>query len=340
MYKKSFFTTFIIIFVILILSTTSFASSLHFGDKGKDVKKIQKILYNLGYDLLVDGIYGHRTENVVKSFQLNNKLKVDGKVGKQTLKILKERSEEIKYIVKKGDILSKLAHKFETSIKDIKKKNNLSSNLITIGQKLLIPKTGIGGGEEKRLYSNIIHEVQPSDSLYTLAQKYGTNIKTIKLANNLNQNKIYIGQNLVIPHISDSTSSSFCLTKRAFIWPVIGRISSDYGWRSHPLSNKQEFHKGIDISVPLGKEIRAAAAGKIIQSGWIKGFGKTVIIYHGNNVETLYAHNSKLIVRNGDKVNIGDVIALAGSTGLSTGSHLHFGLLVKDKAINPQKYLP
>ena len=340
MKKRWFLKGLFIVFILITFTTTSLAISLDIGSRGEEVKEIQTMLSELGYSLKVDGLYGHRTKNVIKSFQLNNKLQVDGVVGKKTFELLKDMTEEIKYIVKKGDTLSEIAQKFDTTIEDIKSRNYISSDKIIIGQELSIPKTGIGGGEERRLYSNIIHEVQPGDSLYLLAKKYGTNVNTIKLANNLKDNQIVIGENLVIPHTSNKTSRQFRLGKSSFIWPVLGRISSDFGQRSHPINNINEFHQGVDIAVPLGEEIRAAASGKVIQSGWIKGFGKTVIIQHGKGVETLYAHNSRLLVQNGSQVKVGDIIALAGSTGLSTGSHLHFGVLVNNKPVDPKKYLP
>jgi LysM repeat protein len=328
------------IFLIIILTTSTYALNLNLEDKGEEVEKIQQMLSDLGYDITVDGIYGHKTKNIVQSFQSSNNLEVDCIVGGQTLQLLDERSGTVKYLVKKGDTLSEIAQMHEISINVIKEENNISSNRIIIGQNLSITKTGIGGGEEKKLYSNILHKVKPGDTLLTLAKKYGTNIETIKLANNLKGYRIFIGRDLIIPHLSNDTNRSFKLVKGAFIWPVLGRISSEYGWRSHPLRDVRDFHSALDIAVPLGEEIRAAAAGKVIQSGWIKGFGKTIIIQHGNGVQTLYAHNSRLLINNGRQINIGEVIALAGSTGQSTGSHLHFAILVNNKSVNPRKYLP
>ncbi|MFW5979896.1 MAG: LysM peptidoglycan-binding domain-containing protein [Halanaerobiales bacterium] len=333
----------IITIIILLIFTFNFnvqAIRLNTGDKGEEVKKVQKILDNLGYDIKSDGIYGNRTKSTVKDFQKDNDLSSDGIVGDKTYKLLKKRNEDIEYEVKKGDSLSSIAKKFETTIEDIKERNDLSTNKIVIGQNLFIPKTGSGGGEEKKLYDNIQHEVQPGDSLSLLAKKYGTEVETIKLANNINSNKIYAGQTLVIPHLGNKSNRPFKLAKGVFIWPIMGRISSGFGWRKHPIKGSREFHQGIDIAAPIGENVRAAAGGKVIQSGWINGFGKTIIVEHGNNIQTLYAHNSRLLVSNGKMVKLGEKIAETGSTGLSTGSHLHFGLIVNDKPINPMKYLP
>lgn len=331
----------IFIFLIFIISVTPvFAFKYEFGNRGSEVKKFQQYLYDMGYDITVDGIFGYRTKEIVRDFQHNNGLKVDGIVGNETLKFLEEIVKDITYVVKSEDTLSEIAINFNTTVNSIKKFNNIMTDFITIGQELKIPKTGIGGGEDKDVYSTIHHEVRSGDALSILAKKYGVDIETIKLANNLKNDIIYIGQNLAIPHLKRDINQPFKLKKGSFIWPVIGRISSVYGYRNHPIRGQRHFHGGIDIAVPLGTPIRASAAGTVVQSGYISGFGYTVVIDHGNDIQTLYAHNSNLMVRAGMKVNLGQVISLAGSTGTSTGSHLDFRIYHNDNTVNPLNYLP
>lgn len=324
--------------MLMIISFSAYA--LEYGDRGEQVRQVQGFLSHLGYDITADGIYGYQTVNIVKDFQKNNGLTADGIVGDKTFQHLKEMTDDIEYTIKKRDTLSTIARKFDTNVKAIKNNNNLNSDKIIAGETLLIPKAGVGGGEEERIYANIKHQVERGDSLSRLARKYGTDIQTIKLANNLRSDRIYVGQNLVIPHLTEGGNHRFHLQQGAIIWPVLGRISSRFGWRTHPIKNTREFHQGLDIAVPIGTKIRAAAPGTVIQSGWLSGFGKTIVIDHGEGVKTLYAHNSRLLVPSGAKVNIGGVIALAGSTGRSTGPHSHFGLLVNEKPVNPMKYLP
>jgi murein DD-endopeptidase MepM/ murein hydrolase activator NlpD len=110
-----------------------------------------------------------------------------------------------------------------------------------------------------------------------------------------------------------------------FIWPVPGhtRITSPFGWRVHPIFRTRNFHSGIDIGAPSGRNIVASDGGTVLWADWLGGYGKTVIISHGN-FSTLYAHASALLVEDGDKVTQGQVIARIGSTGHSTGPHLHF----------------
>lgn len=338
--KKMVLIFFITLLIITLLTTYTLAIHIKLGDRGKRVKKIQKYLYDMGYDITVDGVFGYNTREVIKDFQYSSGLIVDGIIGDKTLKMIENTINNINYTVQKGDTLSEIAANHDTTIKAIKKINNINDDLIKIGQVIKIPKTGIGGGNDDRLYSTIYHEVQPGDALSVLAKKYGVEIETIKLANNLHNNTIIIGQNLAIPHIKRNVNRPFKLARGAFIWPVIGRVSSNYGYRIHPIRKKRHFHGGIDIAVALGTKIRAAAAGTIIQSGYISGFGKTIVIDHGEGVKTLYAHNSRLLVRAGKKVNLGQIIALSGSTGSSTGSHLDFRIYYNEKTVNPLKYLP
>jgi murein DD-endopeptidase MepM/ murein hydrolase activator NlpD len=126
-------------------------------------------------------------------------------------------------------------------------------------------------------------------------------------------------------------------------WPAPGytRVGPNgkYGMRFHPILKKNRMHTGIDIDVPMGKDIVAANGGKVILAGTNGGYGKCIVIDHGGKISTLYAHNSKLLVKVGDKVKRGQVIAKCGSTGLSTGPHLHFEVRINGKHTDPLPYI-
>lgn len=124
-------------------------------------------------------------------------------------------------------------------------------------------------------------------------------------------------------------------------WPAPGyhKITSYYGYRVHPILKKKKLHTGIDISVPRGSDVVAGNAGKVIYSGYYGSYGNAVIIDHGGKISTLYAHNDKLLVKEGAEVKKGQVIAKSGSTGLSTGPHLHFEVRVNGQHVDPIKYL-
>lgn len=118
------------------------------------------------------------------------------------------------------------------------------------------------------------------------------------------------------------------------IWPVRGLVTSRYGWRWG------RFHNGVDIAAPRGTPIMAAAPGRVVFSGWDGAFGNTVIIDHGYGYRTLYAHNSRNAVQVGDQVGRGQVIGYVGSTGRSTGPHVHYEVLVNGRNVNPWDFLP
>jgi murein DD-endopeptidase MepM/ murein hydrolase activator NlpD len=118
-----------------------------------------------------------------------------------------------------------------------------------------------------------------------------------------------------------------------YIWPVKGKLSSHYG------SRWGTVHHGIDISAPRGTSIKAARGGKVIHSGYVSGYGNLVIVYHGRGYSTVYAHASKRLVQKGDRIKRGERIALVGSTGRSTGPHLHFEVRKYKEPVNPLTFL-
>lgn len=120
-----------------------------------------------------------------------------------------------------------------------------------------------------------------------------------------------------------------------FIRPVPGRISSGYGWRTHPITRRRQFHTGVDIAASYGTPVRAGGDGRVIFTGWRGGYGNVVIIDHGDKVTTIYAHLSSIRVSEGTVVKAGQVIGRVGSTGFSTGPHLHFEVRVDGKHVDP-----
>ena len=123
-------------------------------------------------------------------------------------------------------------------------------------------------------------------------------------------------------------------------WPVGGgHISSSYGYRMHPKTGERQMHTGTDISVPRGTEVKATADGIVSFSGWTKNSGHVVVVEHGYGFSTAYAHNQKNLVKVGERVHRDDPIAISGSTGLSTGPHVHYEIWKEQRHMNPKTFL-
>jgi murein DD-endopeptidase MepM/ murein hydrolase activator NlpD len=125
------------------------------------------------------------------------------------------------------------------------------------------------------------------------------------------------------------------------IWPVAGLLRSGFGVRSNPFGgSSREFHKGQDIVAPMGAPVIATADGTVTIAGWLRGYGRVVYIDHGNGITTRYGHLSRIDVEVGQTVRRGEQLGLVGSTGRSTGPHLHYEVLIDGRATNPIPYLP
>lgn len=129
------------------------------------------------------------------------------------------------------------------------------------------------------------------------------------------------------------------LSSTPTIWPVRGWISSGFGYRISPFTGRRVFHEGLDIATKYNVPVKATAKGVVVFSGRKAGYGKTVIIDHGYGYITKYGHNNKLLVKAGDKVAKGDIISEVGSTGRSTGPHVHYEVLVNGIPVNPLKFI-
>jgi len=123
------------------------------------------------------------------------------------------------------------------------------------------------------------------------------------------------------------------------LWPAVGRITDDFGYRKDPFTRRTKYHEGIDIGSDYGSNIKAAAGGTVTFAQYTGGTGRTVIINHGRGISTVYGHASKILVKEGQVVKKGDIIAKVGSSGRSTGPHLHFQVLLYGTPVNPLQYL-
>lgn len=148
-------------------------------------------------------------------------------------------------------------------------------------------------------------------------------------------------QHRELEHLRDLvTARNHRLAHTPSVWPVAGYVSSEYGVRRHPISGTTQRHNGIDIAAMRGTPVYAPADGVVTFAGDRGGYGLTVIIDHGYGIQTLYAHSSRLHVRAGQRVQRGDLLTDVGTTGVSTGPHLHYEVIINGQPVNPRAYLP
>ncbi|OGM23253.1 hypothetical protein A2961_03675 [Candidatus Woesebacteria bacterium RIFCSPLOWO2_01_FULL_39_21] len=253
----------------------------------------------------------------------------------------KLRDSIIEYGVQEGDTLSSIAEKFDVSIDTLRWQNNLQSrDQIKLGQKLeILPVTGV------------LHKVKKGDTVYSIAKKYDSSPQAVvdfpyNAFVNDETFELAIGQTVVVPdgvmpsvepwsgvaRIRQVTpDAGTVVASGVFVWPSSGSISQRFVW----------YHKGIDIANKSAPAVLAADAGTVVMAGWPDnyGYGNRVLIDHNNGYRTLYGHLSKIYVVPGQTVKRGDAIGQMGSTGRSTGTHLHFEVIYNGSYLNPLSIL-
>ncbi|MDR2397670.1 MAG: M23 family metallopeptidase [Spirochaetaceae bacterium] len=233
------------------------------------------------------------------------------------------------YTVQSGDIISNLAQSFGLNQDTLISVNGITnSRLLQINQVLRVPNQ-----------DGILYSVKKEDTLESIATKFETPVQTLQTVNELFSDSLTVNAPLFIPGARLERMDLQEINGDLFIWPVRGYITSPYGYRSSPFTGIRQFHSGMDIGVPLGTPIRAAMSGRVTSVGYDKSFGNFVVISHHAGYRTLYAHMSVIRTKSGDYVDTGERIGDAGSTGLSTGPHLHFTVYKNGVTINPRSLI-
>lgn len=244
--------------------------------------------------------------------------------------VLASESQIRTYQVRSGDTVWEIAQETNTDVYTILAINGLKeTSIIQEGQYLDIPYS-----RQK------LHRVRSGDSLWKIADMYqvsvGQLVKTNKTIKNPDQ--LRIGQTINIPaqsNMRNAVAKEYPSrgTVRKYLWPVLGTISSKYGWR------KSGFHHGLDIACPINTPIKAVQAGKVVKVAVQPIFGRLVLLEHSDGTRTLYAHARKILVHKGQRVKKGQVIARVGMSGRTTGPHLHFQVFRSGKTVNPLRVL-
>ena len=245
-----------------------------------------------------------------------------------------------------GENLWDISRKYETDYRLIIKVNEIRKpDRLHEGNTIIIPNR-----------KGMEYKVKKGDSLFGIAKAYSADLKKISAHNNITSNKIRVGQIIFIPDalppakekeggeepaekVCNKSAKSFAGDRVKFLWPLNGRVTSAFGSRISPISNLRSFHCGIDIAASEGTPVRASLEGEVIFSGWKDGYGWVVILRHRNGYISVYAHNQRNLVSEGDYIKAGSLIALSGNSGAVTGPHLHFELRKYLTPLNPLRFL-
>lgn len=247
------------------------------------------------------------------------------------------------HTVKKGDTLYSISKKRDISISELKDINKLKNNSIYSGQKIYL--------KPSKNYKGSYHTVKSGDTLYNISKKYGVEVYFLKKINNLKDNTLYKGNKIYLGkmvnksdlnYISTSTTTYKNNSKNSIL-KNFGQplkkmvVTSPYGYRDHPVLGRRILHTGVDLKAYINTPVYSPYSGVVTYAGWMNGYGKIIIIDNGNNYETRFAHLNRILIKKGQKVNKGKVIAKSGKTGRVTGPHLHYEVRYKKQPMNPMK---
>lgn len=266
----------------------------------------------------------------------NETLLLDAQQMAEAFEIQINQPRLIEYVAKASDTVETIANTYEVKLTTITVPNGINKDtVLTQGQKLMFPSI-----------DGITYKIKDGETLWDLASLYEIDFDDLLYINNLTSpDKLKLGQQIILPgveaiklqnpsepkKVAAKTASSASLSRG--IWPASGSVTSKFGQRWG------KEHNGIDIGASTGTNVKAFMAGKVTYSGWESGYGNLVIINHGNGLQTYYAHNSKLLVKIGQSVDSGSIIAKSGNTGNSTGPHIHFEVRKNGTPVNPYSYL-
>ncbi|MDR7419323.1 MAG: peptidoglycan DD-metalloendopeptidase family protein [Armatimonadota bacterium] len=279
--------------------------------------------------------------------------------------IAARRAPEV-HTVQAGDSFWTISRRYGVTVESLAAANRLPvTAILQLGQKLIVPAAGetvatthaapaTGARAQarapRRPAPTTVHVVRSGETLWDIARRYGTRVEDLMVWNDLGHSEwIKPGQRLrlavtQVPRHRQMTAQTrsgrpVMVDERAiqaagpFLWPARGVVTSRFGWRY------RRHHDGLDIAAPRGTPIYAARDGVVEFAGWRGGYGRVVFLDHGGGFVTVYGHASTLIVKPGQRVKKGQLIARVGCTGSCTGSHVHFEVRLNGRAQNPLPYL-
>jgi murein DD-endopeptidase MepM/ murein hydrolase activator NlpD len=237
------------------------------------------------------------------------------------------------YMVQPGEVIGEIAKKFGLSDGTLLSVNAIKDERrVPVGQTLRVPNQ-----------DGIFYTVQKGDTLESIAAKHKVQVSEIQVANELFSDRINPNNSLFLPGATPPPPpprEEVRITSSAiFAWPVRGRLTSFYGYRRSPFTRGRSFHDGLDIAAPTDTPIAAAMSGRVTSVGFDNTYGNFVVIEHSDGYRTLYGHMNSYSTHGGAYVTEGETIGYVGSTGQSTGPHLHFTVYKNGSSINPRAVL-
>jgi murein DD-endopeptidase MepM/ murein hydrolase activator NlpD len=240
------------------------------------------------------------------------------------------------YAVQPGEVIGEIAKKFGLSDGTLLSVNAIKDERrVPVGQTLRIPNQ-----------DGIFYTIQKNDTLESIATKHKVQVSEIQIANELFSDRINPNNSLFLPGATPPPpppplyrEEGRVASSALFAWPVRGRLTSYYGYRRSPFTRGRSFHDGLDIAAPSETPIVAAMPGRVTSVGYDNTYGNFVVLSHSDGYSTLYGHMSSIGTHGGAYVKEGEVIGYVGSTGQSTGPHLHFTVYKNGSSINPRSVL-
>lgn len=306
------------------------------------------------YELGLKSVNFAEEVEIVEAYLPKNQLST---LDQAVEEVIKEQETPGEYVIQPGDTLSEIAIKVDIPIDKIVELNSdkLESENSTIrqGDKLIItvpePELSV-----ERMEENYYEEIYDADVIYIDNDEWYTTQTKVHQQPSAGFRKVVVD----VHYLNDKEVSREILKEEVvmeavpkivergtkipptYVKPISGgRLSSGFGKRNAPTKGASSYHKGVDWAVPTGTSVYASCGGTVAKAGWGSGYGYVVYINHVDGRQTRYAHLSKVLVKAGQSVSQGDKIALSGNTGVSTGPHLHFEILINGSQVNPLKYL-
>lgn len=320
-----------------------------------------KELYNAAFNQEIDNTFEFgvkdvgfdETIEVVQAYVDGDKIST----LEDAIEAVTKKSQKSKiYEVVSGDTLGGIAAKNDMSVEDIIKLNSVNipneNAMLRVGDEITIsspePELSVVRTERRYYEENYDAPVVyiDNDEWYTnhteVVRQPTTGFRKVvadvsyRNAELVNSDILY--EDVVVPAVAKIIKRG-TQTPPTYIYPVSGRISSGFGKRKAPKKGASTYHKGVDFAIPTGTAVMASCGGTVTRAGWGSGYGYCVYIQHPDGRSTRYGHLSKVLVKAGQTVRQGEKIALSGNTGVSTGPHLHFEILINGAQVNPLNYI-